>query len=157
VEAKIKEANLGDIDGIVQLDRKISDQHHDIDSYFKTAADLGEERVRDWLSKTIGEEDSLVLVLEGEEKLDGYFVGVIEETKPFIKPNKEGRIATIYVEPERRQQGFARTVLERFEGFCSDKDVNTIRLSVHSRNPEAIRAWQSLGFHEYMKRMRLDI
>jgi len=54
VEAKIKEANLGDIDGIVQLDRKISDQHHDIDSYFKTAADLGEERVRDWLSKTIG-------------------------------------------------------------------------------------------------------
>ena len=156
MKPKIREANINEVDEILKLDRKLSDHHAEIDSYYKQAGDLEEEKVRDWLHDTIMGDDSLVLVFENEGELRGYFVGVIEETKPFIRPSRVGRITTIYVEPGWRKEGFARIAAERFKVLCEKEGVNTIRLSVHSHNPEAIEAWQSLGFNEYMKRMRMD-
>lgn len=157
MKPKIREANTGDVDEIVRLDRKLSDQHSKIDDYYKPASKLEDAMVRDWLIDSIREENSLVLVFENEGKLRGYFVGVIEDTKPFIRPSREGRIAVTYVEPEWRKQGFAHKATERFKEFCKKEEIRTIRLSVHSHNHEATKAWGSLGFHEYMKKMRMDI
>lgn len=98
-----------------------------------------------------------MLVIEGGEELVGYFVGVIEETKPFIAPDREGWLKVAYIEPRWRGKGIARCAMERYKDWYKEHGVESIRLSVHTKNLEAINAWNSLGFEEYMKKMRLYI
>ncbi|MFW6071713.1 MAG: GNAT family N-acetyltransferase [Candidatus Bipolaricaulota bacterium] len=157
MEAKVREAEQEDVTELIGLDEELSDQHAEIDDYYVSSSGLQNQQVREWLNETIAGEDAKVLVFEAGQSLVGYFVGVIEETKPFIAPDREGRIAVIYVKPGWREHGFARTATERFKRFCKEKDASSIRLSVHTDNPEAVEVWRSLGFREYMKRMRLEI
>jgi len=154
---KVRRADREDLDEIVKLDEMLSDQHAEIDDYFLPAAKMDGEEIRDWLKGVLDNDDSMLLVGEADDKLVSYFIGAIEETKTFIAPDREGRMAVIYVEPSWRRKGFAREVTKIFKRWCKEKGVNSIRLSFHSDNSGAINAWRSLGFEEYMKRMRMDI
>ncbi|MEF8849538.1 MAG: GNAT family N-acetyltransferase [Candidatus Bipolaricaulota bacterium] len=153
---KIREGSEGDIPEILRLNKKLADQHAKTDNYFLPGSET-RKAVKDWLESVFEDDSALVLVVEEGDGLGGYFIGLIEQTKPFIRPDFEGRISDAYLEPRIRGKGFARLAYERFQEWFKDNDINSIRLSVHSENEDAISAWRSLGFEEYMKRMKVDI
>lgn len=155
---RIRKAIESDLTEIIRLDDELSDHHSGIDDYFLPASDMEEEETRGWLNEIMDREDALLLVVDkGKGKrLGGYFVGEIGDAKQFVAPDREGHIAAAYVEPDCRGEGFSRRAIERFKKWFREEGVTSVRLSVHSQNEEAIRAWQSLGFEEYMKKMRLE-
>lgn len=153
---RIRKATKNDIAEIIRLDDELSDHHAAIDDYFLPASDMEDEETRGWLNEIMEREDALLLVVDKGKRLGGYFVGEIGDAKQFVAPDREGHIAAAYIEPECRGEGFARRAIERFKKWFRGEGVTSVRLSAHSQNEEAIRAWQSLGFEEYMKRMRLE-
>ena len=156
MEAKLREGRKSDLSEILRLNGELANLHSEIDDYFLPGSET-REATRKWLNPLFRDEDSLILVLEKDQGLGGYFIGIMEETKPFVRPAREGRISDAYLEPEFRGKGFAGRAMEKLKEWFEVKDVSTIRLSVHSKNQVAIRAWQSLGFEEYMKRMKLEV
>jgi ribosomal protein S18 acetylase RimI-like enzyme len=156
MKRKLRPGRETDLPEIVRLNGKLADLHAENDDYFLSGCET-KKAVKDWLESVFGDENTLVLVVEKEDGLGGYFIGLIEETKPFIRPDREGRISDAYLEPELRGEGLAGQAFERFKEWFKANDIDSIRLSVHSDNGEAIDAWRSLGFEEYMKRMKTDI
>ncbi|MBS3736530.1 GNAT family N-acetyltransferase [Candidatus Bipolaricaulota bacterium] len=153
---KIREGRKSDLSEILRLNENLAELHAKTDDYFLPGSKT-RKSVKDWLESVFEDDNAFVLVVEEGDGLGGYFIGLIEETKPFIKPDFEGRISDAYLEPQVRGKGFARLAYERLKEWFKDNDINSIRLSVHSENEDAISAWRSLGFEEYMKRMKVDI
>ena len=156
MKRKLRTGRETDLPEIVRLNGKLADLHAENDDYFLPGYET-RKAVKDWLKSIFEREGALVLVVEEGEGLGGYFIGLIEETKPFIRPDREGRISDAYLEPGLRGQGFAGMAFKRFKEWFKANDIDSIRLSVHSENEEAIDAWRSLGFEEYMKRMKTNI
>ena len=156
METKLRTGRETDLPEVLRLNGKLADLHAEKDDYFRPGSET-RKAVKDWLGSVFEDENALVLVVEKDEGLGGYFVGVIEETKPFIRPDREGRISDAYLEPELRGEGLAGLAFERFREWFKTNDIDSIRLSVHSENEDAINAWRSLGFEEYMKRMKTEI
>lgn len=156
METQLRKGRKTDLPEIVRLNGKLADIHAKTDSYFLPGSET-REPVSRWLESVFEDKNALVLVVEKEEELRGYFIGLIEETKPFVRPDREGRISDAYLEPRFRGQGITGEALERFKKWLKGENIDSIRLSVHSENEEAIKAWRKLGFREYMKRMKIDI
>ncbi|MBS3766303.1 GNAT family N-acetyltransferase [Candidatus Bipolaricaulota bacterium] len=156
MDFKLRKAKEDDLSEIVRLNGKLADLYAERDDYYLPASSTRED-FRDKLGGWFEDPEAMVLVLDGNEKLKGYFVGLVEETKYFVRPEREGRISDAYVEPDSREMGGARRALERFKIWFADHGVDVIRLSVGSKSEEAIKAWRSLGFEGYMKRMKLEV
>lgn len=156
MEIKLRKGREADLSEILRLNEKLADLHAENDDYFLPGSKT-RKAVKIWLEHVFEDEDALVLVVEKEGGLGGYFIGLIEETKPFVRPNREGRISDAYLEPGLRGKGLAGMAFERLKEWFKENDIDSIRLSVHSENDEAIDAWRSLGFEEYMKRLKTNI
>ena len=156
MEIKLRKGRKDDLSEILQLNEKLADLHAENDNYFLSGSET-RDGVRGWLESVFGDDETLILVVEKEGGLGGYFIGLIEDAKPFVRPDREGRISDAYLEPQFRGEGLAGLAFQRFKEWFGANDIRTIRLSVHSENKEAINFWRSLGFEEYMKRMKVNI
>ena len=156
MDNKIRKVLKNDLSEILRLNQDLADLHAIIDDYFLPGKETVEV-TENQLESVIQDEKSLVLVVEKDTGLGGYFIGRIEGTKPFIRPDPEGRISGAYLKPQLRGKGYARRAMKKLTKWFKSNNVHSIRLSVHSDNQNAIQAWQSLGFEEYMKRMKKKI
>ena len=57
-----------------------------------------------------------------------------------------GEIKKMYVEPEMRGRGIARAILATLEGAARNLGFATIRLETGTKQPEAIRLYESSGY-----------
>jgi len=139
MKTKLRKGREDDLQEILRLNKKLADLHAKTSDYFLPGSET-REPVSDWLESVFEAENTRALVAEKGSRLGGYFIGMIEETKPFIKPAREGRISDAYLEPELRGKGVTGRAMEQFTAWFKDKGINSIRLSVHSKNEEAIQA-----------------
>lgn len=58
----------------------------------------------------------------------------------------EGEVAEVYVVPEHRGRGLARSLLERAVELFKQREVTFAAVWTHSRNPAALRLYERAGF-----------
>ena len=155
MEPAIRKATPGDIDAITALNSHLADYHHLIDPYYRPGSETASS-FKENLSFFMQKENITVIVAE-TDKIIGYAIGVIESAKSFVTPDKIGKISHTFVEEKYRNQGIGKKMVDTLICWFSQKGIGYVELSVDSRNERGVKAWQHLGFNEYMKKMRLDL
>ena len=146
---EIRIAHSSDIESITKLHGDLSDMHDLIDPIHSIGAWNSEEYKID-LAKQIEDNDFHVSVAEIDSIIVGYCIVA-------IKNNTLGHIWEIYVDPIHRKNGVGTKLYENAMQWLRKCGVKTVYLYVDSRNEIGLKAWESFGFKEYMKKMKLDL
>ncbi|GMU74306.1 MAG: hypothetical protein AMXMBFR44_5030 [Candidatus Campbellbacteria bacterium] len=152
----LRKAREQDIPQIIELSGLLADHHHVLDSYWKAGSETKNtfgEFIKSELEKT----NVMLLVAEVNQKVVGYFSAEISPTKPVIFVPYIGHISNGFLLEEYRGKGIAKKAVEQFLSWFKKQNVKVAELTVDSRNVEGVRAWEGMGFKEYMKRMKMDI
>ena len=103
----------------------------------------------------IGAEGFKVLVAEEDGELIGFLSGFVLE-----QPARLVRIAildALYVSEDHRKKGCAKALIEAFRQFAVEESAGCIELKVLSGNLPAGTLYESLGFKEISRYMRLKL
>ena len=95
-------------------------------------------------------EDKLVLLAEDESEPVGYAFGELD-------PQGYAHVNIVYVVPERRRQGVAKTLLAAFGKRAREQGIEHLTLDVATRNEPGREAWRRLGFTEWAQRLTVPI
>lgn len=154
---EIVEAEKKHINSIVKLSKKLLDFHWKIDKYYKRGSKETQRQFKRYLSKIINKKKFKVLVILEKEKPIGYFIGEIEKPKPYVSPQKIGKIETAFLLKKYRRKRIGEKVFKKLLEWFRKNKVQHIEVSVDSRNEIGIKAWKKYGFFEFQKNLRLDL
>jgi len=152
----IRKITEKDIPQVVELSGLLADHHHVIDKFWK-AGDKTKKSFREFLKVEIKKSNTLWLVAEVDKKIVGYFSAEITVPKPVIAVKEIGHISSAFVIAEFRGKGISKMAIQNFFEWFKENGVKVVEITVDSRNVEGVRAWEGLGFKEYMKKMKLDL
>lgn len=153
---RIRKASQKDIEPIVKLNSQLADYHTQFDAFYKT----GRASAKDFkkhLKEIINRRNSRVIVAEDQGKIIGFFMGCINNSKPYAKPKKVGGLSTAFVCQGYRRSGIGREMFEDLLNWFRKNKIKNVELSVDFRNEIGGQAWKKFGFKDFMKRMRLDL
>ena len=109
------------------------------------------------LREMIDADDVCLLVAE----LDGLVVGSgyarIETSKLFHRHPQHAYLGFMYVRPEFRGRGINSRIIEALKKWSLSKQVFELRLEVYYGNLPAMKAYEKIGFKNYMMQMRLGL
>jgi ribosomal protein S18 acetylase RimI-like enzyme len=95
-------------------------------------------------------EGKLVLLAEDEGEPAGYAFGELD-------PQGYAHVNIVYVVPDRRRQGVAKTLLGAFGERAREQGIEHLTLDVATRNEAGREAWRRLGFTEWAQRLTVPI
>ena len=152
----LRKAVEQDLPSIIELNGLLADHHHVLDPYWKTGLEA-KTSFGETLKDELENPNTMWLVAQMDEKIIGYFSAEIISTKPYISVPKIGHLSSGFVLEEYRGKGIAKEAVEKFFEWFKQEGVTVAELTVDSRNTDSVKAWESLGFREYMKRMKLNL
>jgi ribosomal protein S18 acetylase RimI-like enzyme len=118
-----------------------------------TEAIFGENWDRPWRPPEVTPtmfEGKLVLLAENDGEPVGYAFGELD-------PQGYAHVNIVYVVPERRRQGVAKSLLTAFGQRARAQGIEHLTLDVATRNEVGREAWRRLGFTEWAERLRVPI
>ncbi|MEN2975145.1 MAG: GNAT family N-acetyltransferase [Candidatus Caldarchaeales archaeon] len=142
-EVIFREATEKDIDQVALLVARLKRLNEEFDPLLKVSEKL-EESCKEYVKKSIGSRDYLVIVAEHEGRIVGVLkAGFIDRV--FYDPPLEGQIQEFYILPKYRRMGLGKKMLE----YAIDKlrgRVSFITASFPSLNTIAISFYERFGF-----------
>ena len=132
---ELRPARAGDLDGLLTLERRCFDGDR-----------LSRRSFRHLLSR--GHASVLVAERRGRGALLGYALTTLRTG------TRQARLYSIGVDPDARQLGLARRLLQAAEQAAREVGCETMRLEVRIDNLAAIGLYRSFGYHEIGLRRR---
>ncbi len=102
-------------------------------------------------------ENSLLLVIEADNELVGCGIGQIRKNKHYYKLPYFGFIGMMCVKAAYRNNGYGGDIIKELLRWFKTKNIEEVRLTVFPNNPGAIKAYQKLGFEDFLLEMKLEI
>ncbi len=102
------------------------------------------------LRRAVGDRHEGLFVLDDGETVRGFLWVAITST--LVDPWC-GYIKNIYVAPTHRRQGWGRRLLERAEGWLSERGVSCVELDCTVGNEAALALYESAGYSTCRYRM----
>lgn len=109
------------------------------------------------LSGMIDSPDVELLVAEYDGALIGSGYARIESAKHYLKHSHHAYLGFMYVEPAHRGKGVNRLIIDALKTWALSRHITELRLDVYHDNINAIKAYEKVGFKQYMINMRLGI
>jgi ribosomal protein S18 acetylase RimI-like enzyme len=106
------------------------------------------------LKQFLKDKTCLYLISKKMDKYQGYIFVSFDETY-----SSEGFVLELYVIPEERKKGIAKSLLINGLAWLKENNCKEIYLTVHKKNSRAIDIYTKQGFKEYedsYMTMRLD-
>jgi len=157
---EIKEINHEHLSNLARLQKAFIEEHYIYnEEYYKLSPDASEIFV-DYVKKNmINNKDKIVFVAEDTQTktIVGYISGWVEQKSPFYLNKEYGYLSNIYVNSTHRGQGISKMLINRLLDWFKQRNTKHIELSVDTKNPTAINAFEKHGFKEFLKRMRLSL
>jgi len=94
-----------------------------------------------------------VFVAIKENEIVGSGYGLIKENKPHFREKHFGHVGFMFVKNECRGHGIGQLVLQAIFNWFKAKNIREIRLQVYPNNPNAIRAYEKVGFKKNLVEM----
>lgn len=94
---------------------------------------------------------------ENNGKVIGFIGGEIKIGGGFFKNKRIGAIHALFVVEEYRNKGIGAELIKTFVSWLKTKKAEIIELDVPSNNSAAIKLYKSIGFKEFIIRMRKKI
>jgi ribosomal protein S18 acetylase RimI-like enzyme len=154
----IRPATAADASTLGRLGALLVRTHHDFDpKRFIPASPQTERGYGGFLRSQIEDPDVVVLVAEMDGQVIGYAYGSNEGTDYMSLRGPAGVLHDIIVDPERRQRGAGRALLEAIVAALRAKGAPRIVLQTAERNAGAQRLFASAGFRTTMLEMTRDV
>ncbi|MDP1719228.1 MAG: GNAT family N-acetyltransferase [bacterium] len=152
---EIRTFKKADLEGVLDLVKKMADYHHALDTFYKSVVDYKnwEEMAAGWLN----DPEMQLFVAEDVGKIVGYIRVGAEEAPEYSSEEKIGIVYDTLVFEGSRRQGIATQLFEKAVVWFQKKKVNFIELNVDARNEGAIDFWKRSGFGTVKLRMRRKV
>ncbi len=150
---EITQAQGPHVPEIVEIWREFMDFHRDIDPRFPTRknAHLGfEKHLRDLMQA----DDTLVLVAVDDGRVVAFALSQLQKSQVFER-GEYGVIDTMAVKSDWRRQGVGERLLGKIDQWFDAHGIDSVELSVASRNQVGYSFWEKHGFRDYMHRLYL--
>ncbi len=109
-----------------------------------------------WLRSQLEKPDVVVLAAEQEKMIVGYAYASLEGYDYMALRGPAGVIHDLFVDPEKRNQGIGRILLDAAIAELQGRGADLVILSTAQRNEAAQRLFAAAGFRPTMVEMTLD-
>lgn len=144
----IRKAKKTDIPEIEKLD-KFGRQLNSYSGLDKLDLQVKEEPGKTYYDKFLRGQKKWMYVAESDAKISGFILFNIEKREIYFKIKKIGYIDLVYVDNKKRGKGISKMLLEKAKDILKEEGIKYVKLSVHSDNFTARKAWKKQGFKEY--------
>ena len=159
---KIRKARLRDIDGMIELWKKLVEYQR------SQGREFGEDRiprikedvsevVRNYFSRTIRSRNGFLLILEDNNIIQGYMLSRIQKNIPVFSKDSVGYISDIYLEESYRGKGYSSRMFNETMNWFNKKGITEISIRVMCCNAQAREVYDHWGFKGIDVTMRLDL
>ena len=130
-EVKIRPMEPEDIDGILEVDRKISGVQRAI-------------TYRDLVQEVLGGEVDMSFVAEVENQFVGFVLAYLTYVREQVS---EACVIQIFgVDPKYQRQGIASKLIQALIDRCRSKNIKLVRVMLEERDSELQSLFKRLGF-----------
>jgi ribosomal protein S18 acetylase RimI-like enzyme len=151
-EIEIRRAKSRDMAFIVELWKRLSEEHAKLDERYSLRPEAEIVWAR-WAGQRLRDEASILLVAESGSDYVGYLVGHADEAQPIFRQRSFATITDLFVVPEFRRKGVASKLLEEALAFFRSRDLEHVRLNVLVRDDMARAFYEKHGFGDFIYRM----
>ena len=154
----IRPAKLADMTAVGRLGALLVREHHDFDPLRFIAAMPGVEKgYGSYLGSQLDAPNVVVLVAERDGKVIGYTYSGVEGTDYMALRGPAGEMYDIVVDPDYRQQGIGRMLVDATLGALKAKGAPRVVLSTAEKNAAAQRLFDRAGFRRTMIEMTREL
>jgi len=154
----IRPATLKDVGAIGRLGALLVREHHDFaPQRFIEATAQTEKRYGSFLGTQLEEPNIVILVAERDGKVIGYTYSGVEGIDYMSLRGPAGVIYDIVVDPDHRQQGVGRILIDATLAALKNKGSPRVVLSTAERNAAAQRLFDRAGFRRTMIEMTREL
>lgn len=97
-----------------------------------------------------------VVVAEQNGEIIGFVAGRVRTLPPYFGSATIGAISEVFISEERRGRGIGGRLLAYALEWYQSQGITRIELQVVARNPDGIRFYKQLGWHEELLQMVWD-
>ncbi len=140
----VRKATIKDIYAISELYRE---QFREMSKLIPDFIKEGDQS-KDFLEKTILNDDSDIIVYENDGSVVGFILLQVK-IRPdfdFMLPGKYCYIMDVIVTEAQRNKGFGTALMNSAKDWAKERDCSFINLDVLANNPGAIALYEKLGF-----------
>jgi GNAT superfamily N-acetyltransferase len=124
-----------------------AEEHTSHDQIYAT--DPGAERVmRRFLADLTSSSQSFLFVAESDGRMVGFISGELREGSPTFRQRTWASVDDVFVEPDSRNLGIGRALLESVEAWARERRADGISLQVAAANERGRKFYAELGFRE---------
>jgi ribosomal protein S18 acetylase RimI-like enzyme len=150
----IRPAAPTDVQTIGRLGALLVREHHDFDPQrFIAATPRTEDQYGWYLGTQLEKPNIVILVAEQDGKVIGYTYSGVEGTDYMSLRGPAGVMYDIVVDPDHRQQGIGRMLVDATLDALKSKGAPRVVLSTAERNAAAQRLFDRAGFRRTMIEM----
>ncbi|HMG00570.1 MAG TPA: GNAT family N-acetyltransferase [Gemmatimonadaceae bacterium] len=154
----VRPATPTDVPTIGRLGALLVREHHDFDPQrFIAATPQTEKGYGSFLGTQLEEPTIVILVAEREGEVIGYTYSGIEGTDYMSLRGPAGVMYDIVVDPDHRQQGVGRLLVDATLEALKSKGAPRVVLSTAERNAAAQRLFDRAGFRRTMIEMTREL
>lgn len=157
-DVNIRPATRADMSAIGRLGALLVREHHDFDPQrFIPATPRTESQYGGYLGTQLEEPNIVILVAELDGKAIGYTYSGVEGTDYMSLRGPAGVMYDIVVDPDHRQRGIGRMLVDATLAALKSKGAPRVVLSTAERNGAAQRLFDRAGFRRTMIEMTREL
>lgn len=153
----IRSAEAKDVEAVLPLVSRIVELHETWDAARFGALPKASAMYRNWLTGRCDDPTSVFLVAEQDGRIVAFLIATTEDNIPIYRLSQYGFIHDVWVEPDYRNEGIARSMamltLERFKQM----GVSQVRLDTATANDIARALFAQCGFRPSTTEMLCDL
>ena len=124
-----------------------AEEHTAYDPIYATSP--GAERVmRRFLTDLAGSNHSFLFVAEYAGRTVGFISSELQEGSPTFQAKTWASVDDVFVEPDHRNLGVGRALLERVKEWAKERGADGVSLQVAAANERGRKFYEVLGFRE---------
>jgi ribosomal protein S18 acetylase RimI-like enzyme len=143
----IRPGRREDAEAAARLWMQSAEEHTAHDRIYATAP--GAERVmRRFLADLASSSHSFLFVAESDGRVVGFISGELREGSLTFRQRTWASVDDVFVEPDSRNLGIGRALLEGVEAWAKKRRADGISLQVAAANGRGRKFYEELGFRE---------
>ena len=124
-----------------------AEEHRAHDRVYATAPGA-EKTMRRFLADVANSGFSFLFVAVAGERTVGFVSGELRQGSPAFLPKSWASVDDVFVEPDHRNLGVGRALLQSVEAWAKERDADGISLQVAAANSRGRKFYEDLGFRE---------
>jgi ribosomal protein S18 acetylase RimI-like enzyme len=124
-----------------------AEEHTSHDRVYETAPGA-EKTMRRFLAEVANSGYSFLFVAVAGDQTVGFISGELRQGSPTFLPKTWASVDDVFVEPEYRNRGMGRALLQSVRAWAQERGADGISLQVAAANSRGRKFYEKLGFRE---------